>query len=137
MAVSLRSVAPETRINFTTTTQVGNKSRFNNYAFQGEVGYATAKLAPGDIVQLVAATKAYFREGSQTDPTRITYILIKQSDTQPIVVIPEPLINLNSVEVAGTQVLTAVVRDAISEQQLQAILIGNGVLDFSITSSQV
>lgn len=136
MAVTLRNLAPNTRVNFVLSTQVNNRLRFNNFAFQGEVGYAVAGVH-GDIIALVNASKAYFREGSQKDADKITYVLVKQSDSSPMVVIPEPLIQLNSVEVSGNTVHTVIIRDSISSQALQELLTGNNLQDFSISSSQV
>jgi hypothetical protein len=137
MPVSLRSLAPNTKVNFTTAMQVGNRTVFNSYTFLGEVGYSIANNISGDAGALVAGTKAYFRPGASTDPTKITYVMVKLSESAQTIVIPEPLIDLNSVEVAGDMVRTITVRDSITEQTLSEILSGNGLKDFSIVSSQV
>lgn len=137
MPVSLRNLAPNTKVNFTTAMQVGDRTVFNAYTFLGEVGYSIANNISGDAAALVAQTKAYFRAGASTDPTKITYITVKLSESAKTITIPEPLIDLNSVEVAGQMVYTVVVRDSLTEQMLSEILTGNGLKDFSITSSQV
>lgn len=136
MAVSLRSLAPNTRVNFTTSMQVRGRSRFDGYTYLGDVSYSAAKNME-DILSLVAASKAYFRAGSPTDMTAITYVLVKQSENSPVVVIPEPLIELNSVEVAGNQVHTVTVRDEITAQRLTEILSGNGLSNFAVETRQV
>lgn len=138
MPVSLRSLVPGTRVNFVISTQVDNRTRFNSFTFQGEVGFVpAAAVAPLDIRTLVDATKSYFREGSLKEAEKISYLLVKQSESSPLVVIPEPLLQLNTLEVAGNTVHTITVRDSVTSQQLQEILTGNGLKDFSITSSQV
>lgn len=137
-AASLRNQAPGTRVNFVINTLVDNRLRFNNFSYQGEVGFtAAAAMSPTDIRTLVDATSSHFRAGSPTNAETITYIVVKQSESMPLVVIPEPLIQLNTVEVAGNTVHTVIVRDAIAAQQLTEILTGNGLRDFSLTSSQV
>lgn len=137
MPVSLRSLAPNTKVNFTTAMQVGDRTVFNAYTFLGEVGFQVANAISGDARALVSQTKAYFRTGSSTDETKITYIMVKLSESAKTIVIPEPLIDLNSVEVAGNVVRTVTVRDSITEQALSEILSGNGLKDFAIQSSQV
>lgn len=137
MAVSLRSLAPNTKINFTTRMQVESRTKWNAFTFLGEVGFSVANQTAGDAVALVAATKAYFRTGSSTDATRINYLVVKLSENSRPITIPEPLLDLESVEVAGDEVFDVVVRDSITQQRLQEILSGNGLEDFSIVSRQV
>lgn len=137
MAVSLRSLAPNTKINLVSRMQVQGRTTFQGYTFQGEVPMAVASLVAGDLRALVAQTKAYFREGSLKDESKITYILLKQSESTPVFAIPEPLIELTSISVAGTTVFDVVVRDGVTEQELQNILSGNGIKDFSVTARQV
>lgn len=137
-AVSLRSLTPGTRVNLVIATTVDNRTRFNNFTYMGDVSFAVAAAAAQlDIRTLVDATKAYFRTGSAKEAERITYVLLKQNENSPLVVIPEPLINLNTVEVAGDELHTVVVRDSITKQRLQEILAGNGLQDFTIVTSQV
>lgn len=136
MSVSLRSLAPGTRVNFSTAMQVSSRTIFNGFTFLGEVGYVAAN-AFADLMTLVAASRPYFRAGSPTDMTAITYILVKQSETSPIIVIPEPLLDLNSVEVAGNVRRVVRIMDDISEQALSQILSGNGLTNFSVTTEQV
>lgn len=137
MAVSLRSLAPNTKINLVTRMQIQGRTTFNGYTFQGEVPMAVASMVTGDLRALVAQTKAYFRSGSSYDEAKINYILLKQSESTPVFAIPEPLIELTSVQVAGATVYDVVVRDGITEQELQNILSGNGLTDFSVTARQV
>lgn len=137
MAVSLRSLAPNTKINLVTRMQIQGRTTFSGFTFQGEVPMAVASAVTGDLRALVAQTKAYFRPGSSTDESKINYILLKQSESTPLFAIPEPLIELNSVAVSGAVVYDVVVRDGVTEQELQNILSGNGIKDFSVTARQV
>lgn len=138
MPVSIRSLAPGTRVNFVISAQVYNRTRFNAFSYQGEVSFVAASaVSTLDVRTLVDATKAYFREGSQKDADKITYLLVKESESSPLVVIPEPLLQLNTLEVAGNTEHHVTVRDSLTVQQLQEILTGNGLKDFSITTRQV
>jgi hypothetical protein len=137
MAVSFRNLAPNTKVNFTVAMQVESRTRFNGFTFLSEASWVIANTVNGDARALVAQTKAYFRAGSSTDETLITYILVKQSESAKVIAIPEPLIDLNSVTVAGNDVFTITVHDSVTDTQLQQILSGNGLTDFSIVTTQV
>jgi len=137
MAVSLRSLTVNTKINFTIAMQVGDRSVYNSFTYLGESGYALAASVSGDLRALVASTKAYFRPGSLKDETKITYIVVKESESSKPVVIPEPLLDLDSLVVAGNEIHEIVIRDAMTAQQIQQILVGNGIKDFSINTRQV
>jgi hypothetical protein len=117
--------------------QVGNRTVYNAFTFMGNVNYTLANAIAGDLRALVASTKAYFRPGSPTDETKITYIVVKESETAGSIVIPEPLLDLDSLALAGNEIFDVVVRDKVTQQQLQQILTGNGLKDFAINVRQV
>lgn len=135
--VSLNSLVVNTRVNLSTEFAVGQVTRFNNYVFMGMVAYPIARTIPGnDVSALVAATRAYFRESSLKDETQIQYVLLKLSETSPVVVIPEPLVQLDTVAVAQKISYQIIVRDQTTQEALQQILSGNGLRDFAVTVLQ-
>lgn len=135
--VSLSSLIPNSRVNLSTEFAVGEVSRFNNYVFMGMVAYPVARSIPqNDIPALVAQTRPYFRPSSLKDETLIQYVLLKLSETSPIVVIPEPLVQLDTVAVAQKISFQINVRDQTTQEQLQQVLAGNGYKDFTVTVVQ-
>lgn len=136
MPVPLSSLKSGDRINFTLLTAVYSRTRFTNFTFSGKVGYDGAQAITPDLAALVAATKAYFRSGSSTNPTSIEYVLVKETATTKILVIPEPLFQLDTVELVSNLVHTIVVEDDFTMEELQQICTGNGLKKFTITSNQ-
>jgi len=126
---------PLVKISLNTLMQVGNTSRFRGYTYLGLMPYAIANSLPGQNPKaLVSATRSYFRDGSDLDAERISYIALRMDSTSPIILIPEPLIQDGSVESGTQQVLTVRIEDNISREALAVILTGNGITKFNITA---
>lgn len=137
MAVSLPELLPNSRINVNTLSSIQNRSQFKNVIYQGLVGYSIADSLDGDVRALVAATKAYFRPGTSTDPLSISYVIIRETPQARPVVIPEPLLNLTTLSLVGNVVRTITVNDDIPTERLRSIMAGNGVNNFSIVETQL
>lgn len=121
-----------TKINLVTLMQVSGFSRFRGYEYMGLLAYDVAKSLATDPQALVAATRAYFREGSSNEFNRITYVALRRDQNSPIFVIPEPLVQEGSVEVVGSTTTIVQISGGYSRDQIAVILSSNGITDYTI-----
>lgn len=132
------TIPPMTKVSLSTNMQVGGVSQFRGYTFLGIQPYAIARAMSGqDPTALVTATRAYFRVGSEIDPNRVSFVALRKDDASPIILIPEPLIQENSI--SQTSKVTHVIRvdGDYSREQLSVILSTNGVGRFTIETEVV
>lgn len=136
MALAIfNTLNPLVKISLVTLMQVGPTSRFRGYTYLGLMPFAIANALPGQNPKaLVAATRSYFRDGSEVDAERISYVAVRLDSTSPIVLIPEPLVQDGSVESGTRQVLSVRIEDNISRESLAVILTSNGITKFNITA---
>lgn len=129
------SLSPMAKISLVTLMQVGNTSRFRSYIYLGLMPFAVANALPGqNPAALVAATRAYFRTGSEVDAEKIVYVGVRLDSQSPIILIPEPLVQEGSVETGTRTVTTVRIEGDYSREEIAVILSSNGVTGFSITA---
>lgn len=120
------------KINLVTLMPLSGVSRFTGYEYLGLLPYDVAKMVASDPQALVAATRAYFREGSQIEYDRITYVALRKFGDSPIFLIPEPLVQAGSVEMVNRVITTVRINGNYSRDQIAVILSSNGVTDYVI-----
>lgn len=129
------SLSPLAKISLVTLMQVGSTTRFRGYIYMGLMPFPVANALPGqNPTALVAATRAYFRNGSEVDAEKIVYVGLRLDNTSPLILIPEPLIQDGSVETGSRTVHTVRIEGDHSREEIAVILTSNNVTNFSITS---
>lgn len=123
------------RISLVLSMQVGGVSQYRGYSYMGLLPYAVAKSMPGhDVDATVAATRAYFRPGSDTSAAAIDYVILQKDGNSPMVVIPEPLVNDGSVELVNSETHVIRVNGEWTKDQISTILSANGIDRFTINT---
>lgn len=126
------------KVSFVTMMQVGNVSRFKGFTYLGLQAFAVARAMTGqDPSALVMATRAYFRTGSETDPEKVVFVAVRQDNNSPIMLIPEPLIQANSVQVSTRTTHVIRVESEVSRAALSTILSSNGIERFTIDTEVI
>ena len=133
MSVTIDSLKPNDRINFSTYQQVAGKATWQDCRFIGHVGYDMVSDR-GDIDAIVASTAPHFPAGSPREPSAITYLVVRHPTSVDKIVLPAPLVDKGSLVLVANQIHQVTVRDGISAEQLRQILSGNNLSDFDINT---